>query len=233
MIEYCRANCVDSDLEAYWSESAKECIFSGGRADSNRRRRLEDALYRSEYLDQLMLQRRGIDTSSVPALHPCARRWIEEVEFGKKNLGRILWDKIEAFKTAERERHGPMVDCWTGEKKTAKLILDHYAELRGFAERKLEVRGLQGGGRAWCKEKPSGLIFYCWVDVGGLSGAGARLPLHFHVSHVEDNLRPCGAGPDTMYVGADYYAVFKTPENAVYGIFALIEIFDAFASTFA
>jgi hypothetical protein len=175
----------------------------------------------------------------VPELHPCLRRRIEQRVYGKKHFGGTLFNDLENSKEGECRRHAISPDGWTGKRKDVKPIVRRFAERKGFEERVLEVRGFgrvsgsAGPGKAFCKELPSGLLFHFWVDTGGLSDFFMRLPLMFFVSHVEDPIPPLGAGPDAMYVGADNYALFQTPSTAVLGICALVEIFDAFASTFS
>ena len=141
-------------------------------------------------------------------------------------------ERTESFKDQERARHPTLSGDWTGKKRDVPPIFRYYAEQCGFIQKKVPQRGYIGGGKAFCKETASGLVFHCWVDTGGLPNVAPRLPLDFFVSHVEDRFPPLGAGPDTIYVGAECYARFRTPENAIYGIYALINIFNAFCSTF-
>lgn len=244
MIAYCASVGLALDLETYWSESVRESVFCGGRVDSDRRRFLGEVAYRSAYLDRLAIEREALPKSRVALLHPCLRRWAEEKRRTDGQSARPLWQKLDELKEAERKRYGISGDGWTGKKRGVVPLLRSHAQSRGFEEKYLPSRGF-GKGKAFCKQKPSGLIFYCWVDIGGLPDARHRLPLYFCVSHVDETFLPpdfnprvdesyppLGAAPDTMYAGAEPYSVFKTSEMAVFGIFALVEIFDAFFSTF-
>jgi hypothetical protein len=244
MIAYCDSVGFASDLETYWSERAREKVLCGGRVDSDGRRFLGEVAYRSAYLDRLAIERETLPKSRMAVLHPCLRRWAEEKQGTDGQLARSLWQKLDELKEAERERYGILGDGWTGKKRGVVPLLRSYAQSLGFEEKYLPVRGFDKG-KALCKQMPSGLIFYCWVDTGGHPEARHRLPLYFFVSHVDETFLPpdfdprvdesyppLGAAPDTMYAGAEYYSVFETQEMAVFGIFALVEIFDAFFSTF-
>jgi hypothetical protein len=112
-------------------------------------------------------------------------------------------------------------------------FLRHFAEKKGFRLQFLPARGFAESGRAFCKETESDLIFYCWVDAGGLPDVIGHLPVMFFVSHKDDDLPPLGAGPASIYAGAEYYSIVGNSTSAVYGIYALVEIFDAFLSTFS
>jgi hypothetical protein len=232
MTAYCGTIGVVSDLETYWSERAREYVFCGGGVDYYRRRFQGDVAYRSAYLDRLAAEREALPEWRVPEIHPCLRRWIEESKRTKGQSTRSLAQKLAELKELERQRYDISGSGWTGKKRGVVPLLRSYAQSRGFEERLLPVRGFVGKGKAFCKKTPSGLIFYCWVDTGGFPESTQRLPLYFSACHVNDNYPPLTVGPDTMYVGVASYAAFETPELAVFGIFALVEIFDAFLSTF-
>ena len=151
----------------------------------------------------------------------------------ERNLGGLCWSEPKVSRTKNGFDIRSCRGDWTGKKRDVPPIFRHFAEQCGFVEKKLHRRGFAGGGKAFCKETASGLLFHCWVDTGGFPNVAPRLPLEFFVSHVEDKFPPLGAGPDVMYVGAECYARFRTPENAIYGIYALVNTFDAFCSTFA
>jgi|SRR5579862_367264 len=244
MIAYCETVAAASDLETYWSERAREIVFCGG-ADPDGRRFPREVAYRSAYLDRLAIERKALPKSPLAVLHPCLRRWQEESRRTDRQSTRLLRQKLDAQKETEREKFGISGAGWTGKKRGVVPLLQSYAQARGFEERYLPARGVAEKGKAFCKQKPNGLIFYCWVDVGGYPDATHRLPLYFCVSHVDDTFLPPDfdprvdesyppliAVPDTMYTGAEQYSFFETPEMAVFGIFALVEIFDAFFSTF-
>jgi hypothetical protein len=230
MLKYCESCRLERDLDIYWSECSKEYVFSGGRADSRRRRFAGEAPYRSCYLDELA---ESADAQPGQHLHPCLRRWQEEDDRSGGQLSRASFEHLEELKIRERERHymvhtGPMRT-----KRDVKSILRYYAERNGYFEEHLSDRGFSGSGNAFCKKTKSRLLFYCWVDEGGFPEVSGRLPIMFFVSHQEDTFPPMGAGPDSIYVGSEYYARFKTSENAILGIFALVEIFDSFFATFS
>jgi hypothetical protein len=232
MIAYCERIGVASDLETYWSEWAREHVLCGGRVDYYRRRFLGEIAYRSAYLDRLATEREASQGSQVAEIHPCLRRWLEENRKAHGELAFFLNQKLDELKEAERRRYGISGNGWTEKKRGVVPLLRSYAQSRGFEERLLPIRGFAGKGNAFCKQTPSGLIFYCWVDLGGFPEVKRRLPLYFYVCHVDDSYPPLSVGPDVMYVGAACYAVFKTPELAVFGVFALVEVFDAFYKTF-
>jgi hypothetical protein len=114
-----------------------------------------------------------------------------------------------------------------------KSALRYYAERDGYVEEYLSNRGFAGSGKAFCKRTESDLMFYFWVDDGGFLEVYGRLPIMFFVSHLYDSFPPMGAGPDSIYVGSEYYARFNTTESAILGIFALVKIFDSFFATFS
>ncbi|GGF51485.1 hypothetical protein GCM10011611_67460 [Aliidongia dinghuensis] len=234
MIAYCRACGVDdsSDLETYWNEASREVVSCGGQANPRQRRFIGEIPYRSAYLDQLAEAKKSLPPSDFLEIQPCLLRWLEEDQSQGAKLGKALLERAESFKDQERARHPTLPSGWTGKKRDVPPIFRHFAEQCGFIEKKLPQRGFIGGGKAFCKETASGLVFHCWVDTGGLPDVAPRVPLEFFVSHVEDRFPPLGAGPDTICVGAECYARFRSPENAIYGIYALINIFDAFYSTF-
>lgn len=244
MIAYCNSIGVASDLETYWSEWAREFVRCGG-VNSHGREFGDEVAYRSSYLDRLAAERKALPKSQFAGLHPCLLRWAEEKKRTGGQSARLLSEKLDELKEAERRKYGISGNGWTGKKRGVVPLLLSFAQSRGFEERFLSARGIAGKGKALCKEKPSGLIFYCWVDTGGFPDAKHRLPLYFSVSHVDDtflapnfdprvdeSFPPLNLTPDAIYAGSAAYARFKTPEMAVFGIFALVEIFDAFFSTF-
>lgn len=234
IIEFCNSKDVQSDVSLYWSECAKERILSGGRADPDRRRNLDGTLYRSSYLDALAREiEDGAGKPRSPRLHPCIRCWINADETSRGELGKSLWQRLEEFKERERQIHAIVAEGWTGLKKETRKFLQQFAIQRGYVEGNIELKELFATKRRmFYKRTSSGLIFCCAVDTGIREPITYRLPIMFFATHESNESRPMVLAPNVMYYGADYYAVFRSDALAIFGIYALTELFDAFVGTF-
>lgn len=232
MTKFCESNLTPS-LEEYWSESVREYVLCGGRADPQRRRFMGQIGYRSTYLDRLAADLAEPRQAGHSQLHPCLQQWSNERRRSSDACSRRLQEKLEAAKKNELHRIGFAPVGWDEQKLGLVPILRTYAKEVGFVEKRFSHRGYQQEGNAFFKQNSIGLIFYCWVDTDGRASASGRLPLSFFVTHVDDEKSFMGCGPDIMCTGTGSYATYSEPDLASYGVFALMQIFDCFCTSFS
>ncbi|MGH7017674.1 MAG: hypothetical protein ACRED8_11425 [Caulobacteraceae bacterium] len=229
---FCRERGLPSDVETYWAEEARERIFSCGEADPQFRVGLGSAPYRSRYLDELANFAEGRPSFLPPIHHAGLREWGKHLKVPPPDPNQSLVRRLERSKESERLRLGIDGAGWTGTKKGFTPILRRFAEARDFSEDRLPARWPLGPGKVFVRNGSGGLLAFAWVDTGGRPDALHRLPIALNVAHISDLERSFGLGLNYISPGALSYNSFFTPEMAVYGVYANVELLDAFVASF-
>jgi hypothetical protein len=208
------------NIHHYWDEIAKETVLSGWSASPRSRRFKGETNYRSTYLDELALA--AVDFVRPPFTQPELIRCLYERQASNDMKVRtVIAAKIEERKQKEIARLKISAEGWTGLKRDVVPLFRQYAELKGFTHKKNRL----------IKECASGLIFICWVDAGGTPSC-LGLPIYFSISHQDDpdSIRLADLG-DVIPCFA-YYSTYKSPESAVLGLHAHVEMFDVLVELF-
>ncbi|MFM9845734.1 MAG: hypothetical protein ACKVP3_01055 [Hyphomicrobiaceae bacterium] len=212
-------NCGCSDeaaLDRYWDETALEYLCSAGRVRSNDRIFSGETAYRSEYLDGLAssMTKRGI-ASPVISLHEDLRTFkIKANEPGSKTWPPIA-DEMEKCKIPEIENFAISAAEWSGTKGDLSKCLNKTAESRGFAFKK----------KRWRKDYGA-LELRCYIDAGMRSTWTFQL-----VFEIEHKLAPDLVFStwllEPLMPGFHYYHRYESPEVAILGIQAHVDLLDA------
>ncbi len=214
--EYCGVDQVD-EINRYWDEVAKECVCSAGQVNSKLRKFKGEATYRSEYLDQLALSVNYAEPPfREPELHRCLFEFDKRTYYDKA-IAIDIRERLEKEKVLELNRLNITAVDWSGKKRDLKPFFEQYVVEFGF--NKIKERFLKEGAK--------GLIFECWVDVGGQVSCGGNLPLCFFIYHKTDpGFRFEVSSFNRIVPGFGYYSYFKNLGGAILGIRAHVEMFD-------
>jgi hypothetical protein len=203
-------------VEQYWDELALEWMCSAGKVTSTARRFRGETGYRSKFLDDLARCAPPVDPEfRRPNLLPCVYEFDRRVYFDK-NFGISLTERLERHKQSEIDHLQISGEGWTGMKRDASAIFRNIAERSGF----------RLNGPRLSKETSSGLVFQCWVDVGGRAECAASLHLRFFISHKANAETTFEAGFNEIIPGFAFYGFFMTPRSAVLGMVAHVQLFD-------
>jgi hypothetical protein len=208
-----------ADLDHYWDEVAKEYICAAGRVNSNHRAFSGETSYRSAYLDGLAAASRS-DGSGTPtrSLHAGLRQLL--IEGGKP--GNELWprtaDQLESSKASEIKHFEISASEWTRTKADLSKHLSMLAESRGFEPHR----------KKWRKKFGAALEFRCFMDTGSRSTWSFQLPLVFEMEHsAAKDLVLSTWQFDYLMPSFRYYHQHRSPEAAILGIQAHIDLLDA------
>lgn len=208
-----------ADLDRYWDEVAMEYLCAAGGVRSNDRAFSGETAYRSAYLDDLATSARrdGISTP-IRSLHAGLRNLLIEGD----NPGNELWPRtasqLESAKTSEIEHFGISAGGWTGRKADLSKHLSMLAQSRGFESHR----------KKWRKKFGGALEFRCVMDVGMRSTWNFQLPIVFEIEHqAADDLVFSTWQLDYLMPGFRYYHQYSSPEAAILGIQAHIDLLDA------
>ena len=212
------ANCDSCDgaaLERYWDEAALEYFCAAGRVRSNQRKFGGETSYRSEYLDRLasLATNRDAVSRGLPLDHG-----LQAFMAGR---GSDFWQRIteemERHKRAEIERFGISVNEDTGTKMDFSKLLHRAAEAKGFV--------IKNG--KWRKTFAEALEFCCFIDSGMSRTWAFQLPLQTEIIHRSaPDLVFLSPLADILVPGFNYYQLYQSPEGAVLGIEAHIDLFN-------
>jgi hypothetical protein len=209
-------NCDEAALEHYWDEVALEYFCSAGRVQTMRRKFGVDPSYRSEYLDGLASSAAHRDAASrgLPLDHS-----LQVFMAGRStDFWQRIAEQMERYKRVEIESFNISAKEWTGTKGDFSKFLRKAAEARGFVFKNW----------MWRKAFGEVLEFCCFIDEGRRTTWRFQLPLLFEVIH--------NSAPDlTFYTpqaellvpGFNYYEMYQSPESAILGIQALVDLFNS------
>ena len=219
------AHCDDCDegaLEFYWNEVALEYFCSAGRVDSGRRVFSGDTSYRSKHLDDLAALhiRKNGKLDGFP-LEDGLRRFRSKIYSSTHiegiHLGRWISNKISEYKQDEITNFHISAAGWTGTRKDFAISLGKLAEARGFVFFR----------KKWRKSFGPFLEFSCNVDSGMRTTWTFQIPVVLEIVHrsAPDFVFHLGLR-DALIPGFDYYRSYHSPESAVLGMQAQIDLFD-------
>jgi hypothetical protein len=216
------SNCDEAGLDRYWDEVALEYLGAGGKVASDRRAFAGKTAYRSAYLDALIALPENRDRAQPGfPLDRClaafeAKKYVRTAD-GQDFVSEVR-EAMEAHKKDEIRRFGIASAGWTGTKGDFRVFLQKMAEERGFILKRKRWRKLFG----------EHLELRCGIDGGMRITWTFQLPLTFEIVHT--------AAPDLVFdswffdalmPGFHYYRIYRSPEDAILGIQAHLDLFDA------
>lgn len=218
------ANCSgfnECELERYWSEVALESFGAAGRVDSDRRVFRGETAYRSQYLDDLALSEvnRGMAEkgfSLEPAIQAFRTKMRTTNEDGKL-FGSEVSSRLEGHKQTEIDYFQIHADAWTGKKIDISHALKNAAMQKDFVYKQ----------KKWRKTFRDSIECAVYVDAGISRTWTFQLPLIFEIYHqVDPTFTFTTYNAEKIIQGFEYYRLYKTPEAAVLGVNAYVELFD-------
>jgi hypothetical protein len=221
------SECDESKIERYWDEAALEYLCAAGRVHSDRRRFGGETAYRSRYLDDLAsLPENQVDDARGPldlGLKAFTKRALAHVEPGGsiyyqigQQLEKLKQVEIVNFKISSLE--------WTGTKGDFSRFLREIAEARGFHFKKKKLK----------KNFGEFLDFNCFIDPGMRRTWRFQLPVNFEIVHT--------SAPEIVFhtwdlgqlmPGFHFYRLHQSPESAVLGMRAHVDLFDTIGDLIA
>lgn len=210
---------IGADLDHYWDEVAMEYICAVGRVNSNHRAFSGETSYRSAYLDGLAAASRS-DGSGAPtrSLHAGLRELLIEGDKPGNELWPRTADQLEGSKALEINHFEISANGWSGRKADLSKHLSMVAESRGFEPHR----------KKWRKQFGDALEFRCLIDAGMRSTWSFQLPLIFEIEHGAANDLVFSTWQfDYLMPSFRYYRQYRSPEAAILGIQAHIDLLDA------
>lgn len=196
-----------------------EYLCSAGRVRSNDRQFSGETTYRSAYLDDLATAARS-DGIGPPtrSLHAGLRQLLIDGDKPGDELWLRIARQMEELKYNEIKHLAITHSGWTGTKADFSKLLSITAEAREF---KLQ-------NRKWRKKFGDALEFRCAIDAGMRSTWSFQLPLIFEIEHGAANDLVFSTWQlDYLMPGFRYYHQYSSPEAAILGIQAHVDLLDA------
>lgn len=225
------ANCSECDegkIDRYWDEVALEYLCAAGRVYSDRRKFGGETAYRSRYLDNLasLPENQDVVAQGQPldfGLQAFRKRVLTPIKPGYTIFGEIS-EKMEKLKQVEIKNFMISPLEWTRTKGDFSRCLKKIAESRGFEFKK----------KRWRKNYGGFLDFFCFIDGGMRRTWKFQLPVNFEIAHTsspEIGLHTWNFDP--LMPGFHYYRLHRSPESAILGIQAHVDLFDTIGDLIA
>ena len=223
--EQCGLN-EEQYLKQYWDEWTKEYVCSGGRCNSGLREFPTDYSYRSHYLDELANKFNYAESPfrGSPPIYPCLHEF--EIKFRKStDFRESINALVNTEKVIEFATLNLTTDGWTGQKQAVVKLFESSLSNKGFTKKKKS-------DLVHFKQSSSGLIFKCFVDIGGRPNV-VDTPLEFFISTKEnEDVAFHVSRFENIAPGFRWYTSFTTAEFGALGIYAHIEMFDVLYHSF-
>jgi hypothetical protein len=212
------------NLICYWAEVAKEHVSSAGTTESDSRQFRVSGCYRSQFLDQLALEKEK-QTGEIyqKSLSICFRRFrqreLENREYLKENA-----EKYATMKKSEIARLNVEELDWNERRSEVTPILGAHLSPLGFK---------RTGLHQFSKRLSNGLVFVCFVVTGGRERCKFNIPIEFVVRHIDDSDQMFHPAFQVIEPGFELYSYYLDSKSARLGIQAHANIFDVFSESFS